>query len=100
MALPNTYHQKAVVRCTGTFRNVASDTLVDPTTIIFKYMDPAGTITTLVYGTDPKVTRSSVGVYYVDLDVDTSEGWHYRFESEDAGGGAEASFQVLESVFD
>ena len=101
MAIPSTYEQKAQVRCTGTFTDVDSGLPVDPTVVIFKVLAPDGTITTLTYGVDADLKRSSTGVYYVDLDADLSGDWYYRFESTGSGkAGGEASFQVLGSEFD
>lgn len=100
MAIPTTYEQKSQVRCTGTFTDIDGN-VVDPTVVIFKYKNPASMITTLTYGDDAEVVRSSTGIYYVDLDVDTSGDWYYRFESTGSGkAGGEESFQVLESGFD
>ena len=100
MTVPNTYGQKSQVRCTGTFTDIDGNP-VDPAVVIFKYKNPAGTITALTYSDDAEVIRSSTGIYYVDLDVDTSRDWYYRFESTGtAKAGGEESFQVLESEFD
>lgn len=99
MAIPNAYHQKKVVRCTGTWK--VDGAAADPTTIIFKYMNPAGTITTLTYGVDSAVKKSATGIYYVDIDGDTSGTWYYRFESAgSAKAGEESSFEIYESEFD
>ena len=60
----------SLVRETGTFLNV-SGVATDPTTVTFKYKKDAGSTTTLTYA-GGGVTKSSTGVYYVDLDT---TGW-------------------------
>lgn len=97
--MPNAYDQKKVIRCTGTWERGGEG--VDPTTVIFKYKNPAGTITTLTYGVDAEVVKSATGVYYVDVDGDTSGTWFYRFESTGTGkSGEEDSFVIRASEFD
>ena len=100
MGLPNSYEQKQQVRCTGTWTTPAG-VAMDPTTVIFKFMNPAGTITTYTYGEDSEVIKSGTGIYYVDIDADSSGTWHYRFESSGSGKASEEnSFTVRESEFD
>lgn len=68
-----------------------SSVATDPTTVVFKYKDPSGTITTLTYGIDPEIVRSAEGNYYVDLDVDEQGDWWYRW----AGTGAVVAAQEV-----
>lgn len=68
------YDLNDVPRFTGTFKN-ASDVLTDPTVVTFTYTNPAGTATTLTYGTDVALVKSSTGVYYVDLALSTVGRW-------------------------
>lgn len=94
------YELGDLVRVTGTFTNEAGD-LVDPTVVNFAYIDPAGTRTDLVYGTDVEVVKSAVGVYYVDVDADQVGRWRYRFWSTGSGQAAnESYFVVRPSEFD
>ena len=65
-----------VIRVTGTF--AVDDVNTDPTTIVFKYATPSGTITTLTSGTDAEVVKSATGVYYVD--ITTTQHGVYRTE--------------------
>jgi hypothetical protein len=74
--------------------------LTDPTTIKFKYITPAGTETTLVYGTDAALVRSGTGVYYVDLLLDTAGTWMLRWVGTGAATAAdEFSVRVEQTAF-
>ena len=100
MAIPNAYDQKDLVRCTATWTNSAGVN-VDPTAVIFKFMNPAGTITTYTYGVDAALVKEETGVYHVDIDASASGTWYYRFESTGTGQAAdEAQFEIYESEFD
>lgn len=65
------------VRLTGSF--TVSDVATDPTTVTFDYRKPGGTQATWTYGTDAEVVKSSTGVYYVDLTLDTAGEWYYQW---------------------
>lgn len=68
-------------KCTASFVNdvgVASD----PDTVRFLYTTPSGVTTTLVYGIDVEVTRSSAGVYSIVVVFNESGIWKVRVESE------------------
>lgn len=93
------YDKGDAVRCSATFKN-SSNVVVDPTTVTFKYKDPSGNITPLVYGTDVAVVKDSTGNYHVDVNADKSGTWFYRFESTGTGQAAEeGTFEVAESHF-
>ena len=99
MAVKNTYDKGDLVRCSGAFTDGAGDA-IDPVTVVFKYKDPGGNVTTLTYGTDAALKRSSVGNYYVDVDANASGSWYYRFESTGSGQAAdEYGFDVPKSEF-
>lgn len=99
----NTYDVGDSIRPTFTFDKLISAVWVptDPTTITVKYKNPAGTIATLVYGTDIQVVRSSAGVYYFDLTFTTHGQWWYRAVGT---GAVETSIEryvnVRDSQFD
>ena len=76
----STYDMGDEVRCTSTF-TTASGGPVDPTTITFKIKDPSDNTTTYIYGTDTEVIKSSVGIYYMDVDADEAGTWWFRCES-------------------
>lgn len=67
-----------------TVRFAASDTLTDPTAIIFKFKKPNGTITTYTHGTDAQLVKDSTGIYHVDLTLDAEGEWAYRWEGTGA----------------
>jgi len=96
------YTVGTTIRVTGTFRN-AAEALADPSTITFKYRKPGGgAITTVTYA-GGGVTRSSTGVYYVDLSpTDDEHGiWTFRWSSTGTPATAtESSFAVGDSSFD
>jgi hypothetical protein len=89
--MPNSYDVGDVVRCTGTFTD-ADGNVVDPTAVTFKFEDPSGNETSYVYGTDPEVVRVSQGVYRVDVTIDESGIWYYRFVSTGTGAAASEEF--------
>ena len=97
--MPNTYDVGDEVRVTGTLTN-SSSTNTDPGALTVKYKNPAGTVTTKVYDTDPEVVRSATGIYYIDITVDAAGYWFYRFASSTSGvASAEGYFDVVESHF-
>jgi hypothetical protein len=87
-------------RCFGEFRNFAGE-LADPDTVKVSVKDPAGTITTKIYGTDAAVIKASTGVYYIDVNANAVGSWAYRWFSEGTGqAAAERKFRVKSSEFD
>ena len=91
------YNIGDLLRLQATFTSLTG-TKVDPTTIILKVKNPAGTITTYTYPTN--IVRSSTGVYYYDYSV-LASGVHYF---NWAGSGAftaadENQFLVVTTVF-
>ena len=86
-------------RVQGTFRN-SSGTLIDPTTVTFKARNPAGTITTYVYGTDSQVVKDSTGVYHVDWSLSSAGKWYFRIESTGTGQAADEEEVLVVTGFD
>ncbi len=73
---------------------------IDPSTVTFKFKDPAGTTTTYLYGTDAELVRDSVGNYHVDLSPTVRGDYLYRYESTGTGQAAEEhSFSVRRGNF-
>ena len=96
------YTVGTTIRVTGTFRNIAGD-LADPSTITFKYRKPGGGAATTVTYAGGGVTKSSTGVYYVDLSTTDDEHgiWSYRWSSTGTPATAtESTFAVADSTFD
>ena len=71
------------------FRDPHTDQLVDPTVVRFKYETPAGLETTLVYGTDPALTKESTGKYMATVNLNASGTWDFRWETTGIYQGAE-----------
>jgi hypothetical protein len=98
--MSNTYDYGDLVRVTGTF-TTAAGVATDPTAVLCKVRNPAGTVTTLTYGTDAALVKSGTGVYYTDVSASAAGIWHYRFYSTGTGQAAnETYFQVGASEFD
>lgn len=93
--MANIYDIGDLVRITGTFTNSAG-VVIDPTTVLFKHKDPSGNKTTLTYGVDSAVVRTSTGVYYVDLSVDEVGTWYYRWQSTGTGQSAGETYFIAQ----
>lgn len=75
-----------VVRTRATFKVGNQET--DPTTVQFKFKTPAGVTTTYTYGVGGQVVRDGHGHYYVDLPLNASGDWSYRWVSTGTAAGA------------
>lgn len=96
--MANTYNCGDVVTVTATFRD-GSGALVDPTSVLFAYTDPSGNVTTLTYGIDAELNRSSTGVYYAQIATDEAGTWSYTWTSTGDGAGSESDyFTVLGAI--
>lgn len=76
-----TYDKGDVAVLSGAFDD-ASGTATDPTTIVLKYINPAGTVTTLTYPTG--IVKDATGRYHYDLTLNASGTWAYRWEGTGA----------------
>jgi hypothetical protein len=95
----NRYTKGAKVRLSAAFTD-SNDTAVDPTAVVFKAKNPAGTVTTYTYGADAELVKDSTGNYHVDLDLDTSGQWIYRFAGTGTAKAAdEEALEVRPSAF-
>lgn len=93
------YNQGDLVRIAGTFTTAAGNAS-DPAAVVAYYRDPAGTTTTLTYGTDAELVRDSTGVYHVDVDANQPGTWRYSFRGTGTGQAADESyFRVARSAF-
>lgn len=96
--MAGTYDKGDRPRCKAEFK--LNSTLTDPSSITFKYKKPDGVSTSLVYGVDSDLKRESTGIYYVDLDINLSGQWFYRFEGTGTVQAAsESKFTVRTSEF-
>lgn len=97
--MAGSYDKGDVVRCSVEFRN-NSEVLSDPSVVTFKVKNPAGTVTTYVYGTDIAVVKDSTGMYHVDIEIDSVGIWYYRFiGSGTLKAASEAKFTIKQSEF-
>lgn len=96
----NRFAYGALVRVTITFES-ATGAAVDPAVVKAQVRDPQLQITTYIYGTDPDLTKTSAGIYVLDVDADQAGIWFVRGVSTGSGQAAEeAGFIVEESQFD
>lgn len=87
------------VRCSVEFMD-STGTFADPSTVTFKLKNPSGTVTTYVYGTDAQLEKSAVGRYYVDVTINATGIWSYRFEGTGlVNVASESKFTIKQSVF-
>ena len=94
----NQYVLLQSVNLRATFK--VNDVLTDPTTITFKMKDPAGTLTSYVYGTNAELVKDSVGKYHVLVSLNKYGIWWYRYEGTGTAPGAtEANVEVIPSQF-
>jgi hypothetical protein len=83
-----------LIKCQGEFKD-GDGNYQDPTAVFFTVTDPDGNDTDYQYGVDPEVTRSSTGVYYVEVSGSATGEWWYRFYSTGTGQAADkVSFYV------
>ena len=93
------YNKGDLLRVTGTFTNAAG-TAVDPTAVILKHRNSAGTTTTLTYAL-AQLTKSATGIYYADVDLSSTGVWYFKFNSTGTGQAAsiDSTVTVSETVF-
>jgi hypothetical protein len=88
MARVNVHDIGDLVRITGTLET-ADGTNVDPTTLVCKVENAAGTVTTYTYGVDAFPVRTEAGVYYVDYTPTVPGSHYYKFTSTGTGQAAD-----------
>lgn len=97
----NEYDVGDVVRLLVTFTNSVDDSAVDPATVTARVKSPVGVKTAYVYGTDVELVKVGTGNYRLDIEPAIQGVWRYRFEGTGTYKSAgEASFEIVESVFD
>lgn len=98
--MANVYDKGDKIEVTASFSSRISGAPVDPATVTCKVKNPAGTITTYVYGTDPEVVRDSQGNFHCKIDANSAGTWYYRFSSTgDYQAAAEGEFVVKAGQF-
>lgn len=95
-----TYRIGQTVRSTATFTDAAG-AVADPTTVTFRTYSPRTQITTSYTYALAQITRSSTGVYYIDITFDGYGPLNYKWSS--TGTPAQAyvgQWSVQTDVFD
>lgn len=92
--MPNVYDVGDLVKITGDFTD-EDDEDINPTTVTFEFTDPLGNTTTYAYGIDDELVRDSEGHHHVNIDVDESGTWYYRWSSTGTGQAAEEGSFVV-----
>lgn len=95
--MPNEYSVGTLVRVTGTFTDT-DGTAQDPTALTVYYKDPSANITELVYLTDTDVVKDATGIYHVDIDIDESGKWFYRFKGTGSAQAADEYWFTVERL--
>ena len=97
--MANSYDVGDLVRVSLAFTN-ASGSAADPTTVRGRFRDPAGSVTTYVFGTDGELVKDATGNYHFDVGPTASGEWRYRGEGAGAvQAAAEGRFIVRASAF-
>lgn len=92
----NTYDIGDRPRLEVTFKDLTG-ALADPTAVTAKVKDPANVVTDY---NAVAVQHASLGVYYIDVDLDQSGTWFYRFDGVGTvKASVENAFNVRESRF-
>ena len=91
----NVYQVGDLCRVDITFKDVNGD-FVDPTANSLFVTNSSGITTEYVYGTDPEITRTGVGVFYVIVELTSGGKWLYRWFSTGAGQAAEEALLMVE----
>ena len=95
------YDEGDKIRISASFVNI-SNAPADPTTVTVKYEKPGPppVVTTKIYGTDVEVVKDSTGVYHIDISLDQSGSWRYRWiGTGDVEAAAQSTFSVTAKFF-
>jgi len=88
-----------LLRVSATFTNSAGSE-IDPTAVLFSFKDPSGNKTSYTYGLHEQLVKDDTGDYHVDISMDESGKWYYRFYSTGTGQAAEeGEFKIEASQF-
>lgn len=79
------YPEGTLVTVRGTFYN-SSNALADPSAVKLTVVTPDGTSTDYTYGVDVSLTKSSTGIYAMNLDTTSKRGlWIYTWWATGTG---------------
>lgn len=95
--MANRYTVGQLVRCIGTFTDT-TDEKHNPTAVSVKVVNPSGTSTTYVYGTDAALVNDSTGIYHIDISPTTEGRWWYQFAATGTGQTAEKNYFEVEAA--
>ena len=100
MLAPGKHYVNAPISIPVNFKDTSGND-VDPTTVTLRVLNPWGSESTYVYGTDSEVTRSDAGDYVGAFTPDLEGRWHYRWQTTGTGttGALEGNFLVQVSAF-
>jgi hypothetical protein len=77
-----------IVRISAEFRD-DNDALIDPGEVFFDFVDPSGNTTSYEHGQNSELVKDGTGQYHVDIDVNESGAWSYRYHSTGTGQASE-----------
>lgn len=77
----------------------AAAVAADPDTLRLRLRDPAGALTTYLYGAAVEIVRSATGAFHADITLAAAGTWVYRWEADTPNpGAAEGSVTVTRSA--
>lgn len=85
-----------LVRVSAAFTNLVG-AAADPAAVRFKYKDPEGAATSLVYGVDAALVRDSEGNFHVDIDANQPGTWKWKFYATGTGQTADTGSFTVEA---
>lgn len=95
--MTTTYDRGDLIRLTATFTVNSVNT--DPASVVLYLRQPDGELTTLTYGIDQEIVKSSTGVYRYDYSASDAGNVSYRWAGTGAAQAADQSvFFVLDDV--
>ncbi len=95
-----TFYVGDTVRLSTDIADPDTEAAVDPSAVTFKVKSPSSVTTTYIYGTHTNVSKSAVGAYHADIEVDQAGRWLWRIEVEGTVSGVdEGALLVTASQF-
>lgn len=90
-----TYDIGNKIRVTGTFTDpLNADAPTDPATVYCSVRSPVGATVKYENGVDSEITKSSTGVYYIDVPLTRNGLWYIRWSALDANGKVASAEEV------
>ena len=72
-----------LVRASATFTNAIDNyNPIDPSIVNCTVTKPDGTATTYIWGPDPEVSRTGVGLFYLEDVVDQAGTWFFKWTGD------------------